>query len=330
MKALLALGLLLLGGAGHATTVCTASMTALAFGDVDPTAARTATATLTVTCSSLNLGVLGNVKVRACVNIGKGAQPRLLPEVSPGTGDFSFQMYTDAMGTSIWGSRTGTAPANVPLAIDIDYNVTLLTGSVTRTYTLYGRTPIQTAAKAGSYSDSYAGINAEMVYRYSEPLAVLPTAYPATCVSGGDGGATGAFFPFSVSARVPGSCTLSAPAALGFGSHPGPITAAYDGQTTLDMLCRTGTAWTLGLDNGQNGDAGGRRMRLGSSTDFVRYALYRNPGRTLVWGSNAGVDTVAGTGTGSNQATIVYGRVGAGQNVPPGNYQDVIRVTVTY
>jgi spore coat protein U-like protein len=317
-------------GPAHALTSCTASMTALAFGDVDPLAMRTATATLTVTCNSLNLGVLGNVKVRACVNIGKGAQPRAMPRTGAGGTTLSFQMYKDASAAEIWGSRSATAPANTPLLIDIDYNVTLLVGSTTRTYTLYGRTPVQSAAVAASYSDTYAGADAEMVYRYNEPLAVLPTAYPASCLTGGDGGASGAYFPFAVSARVPGSCALSAASTLGFGSHPGPVTAAYQGQTTLDMLCRNGTAWVLSLDNGQHFDGSSRRMRMGTGTDHVRYGLYRNPGRTLAWGSNSGVDTLAGNGTGSNQATVVYGQVTAGQSVPAGDYQDVVRVTVTY
>lgn len=308
----------------HALTSCTASMSALAFGDVDPLAMRTATATLTVTCNSLNLGVLGNVKVRACVNIGKGAQPRAMPTAGAGTAALSYQMYKDASASEIWGSRSASAPANSPLLIDIDYNVTLLAGSTTRTYTLYGRTPVQSAAVAGSYSDAYAGADAEMVYRYNEPLAVLPTGYPASCLTGGDGGASGVYFPFAVSARVPGSCTFSAASALGFGSHPGPVTAAYQGQTTLDMLCRNGTAWVLSLDNGQHFDGSNRRMRMGTSTDYVRYGLYRNSGRTIGWAN------LAGTGTGSSQTTVVYGQVAAGQSVPAGDYQDVVRVTVTY
>lgn len=320
----------LFAGPAHAATTCTASMTALAFGDVDPLATRTATATLTVTCNSLNLGVLGNVKVRACVNIGKGAQPRAMPTTGTGASALSFQMYKDAAAAEVWGSRSGTAPANAPLLIDIDYNVTLLVGSATRTYTLYGRTPIQAGAVASSYGDTYAGADAEMVYRYNEPLAVLPTNYPATCLNGGDGGASGAYFPFAVSARVPGSCTLSAAAALGFGSHPGPITSAYQGQTAVEMLCRNGTAWMLSLDNGQHFDGTSRRMRLGASTDYVRYGLYRNAGRTLAWGANPGVDTLSGTGTGTTQFPAVNGQIPAGQNVPAGDYQDVVRVTVTY
>ena len=103
-----------------------------------------------------------------------------------------------------------------------------------------------------------------------------------------------------------------------------PVTAAYQGQTTLDMPCRNGTAWVLSLDNGQHFDGSNRRMRMGTSTDYVRYGLYRNSGRTIGWAS------LAVTGTGSSQTTVVYGQVAAGQNLPAGDYQDVVRVTVTY
>ena len=49
-----------------------------------------------------------------------------------------------------------------------------------------------------------------------------------------------------------------------------------------------------------------------------------NSARTTNWGNTAGVDTVAGTGTGSNQIIYVYAQVLTGQFVAPGTYTDTI------
>ncbi len=49
-----------------------------------------------------------------------------------------------------------------------------------------------------------------------------------------------------------------------------------------------------------------------------------------MWGNTIGTDTVAGTGTGSNQSLTVYGRVPV-QSTPVGaTYTDTVIVTVTY
>jgi spore coat protein U-like protein len=69
---------------------------------------------------------------------------------------------------------------------------------------------------------------------------------------------------------------------------------------------------------------------MAKGAEIITYGLYRDTARTLPWGSTSGTNTVGGTGTGSNQALSVYGRV-ASQNTPsPGTYTDSVVVTVTY
>lgn len=114
------------------------------------------------------------------------------------------------------------------------------------------------------------------------------------------------------------------------GRKPGLISAPIDQTSSVTLACTRRTPWHLALDDGQNAAGGVRRMRLGSSSSHVAYELYRDPGRTQRWGGAIGADTAAGTGEGTPQTVTVYGRVPAPQAVPAGQYQDVVRVTITY
>jgi spore coat protein U-like protein len=68
------------------------------------------------------------------------------------------------------------------------------------------------------------------------------------------------------------------------------------------------------------------------TNNFVAYQLYRDAGRALVWGSTTGTNTLAGTGSGLNQAYPVYGRVAnpSANNASSGSYLDTITATITY
>jgi spore coat protein U-like protein len=58
--------------------------------------------------------------------------------------------------------------------------------------------------------------------------------------------------------------------------------------------------------------------------------LYRDAGRTNLWGDDDGVDTLGGTGTGAPVEIDVFGRVPMQQTAPAGDYADTIIVTVTW
>jgi spore coat protein U-like protein len=69
-------------------------------------------------------------------------------------------------------------------------------------------------------------------------------------------------------------------------------------------------------------------MKSGSYT--LNYSLFSDSARTVNWGNTVGTDTVAGTGNGSGQSIIVYGRLPGGQALNIGTYTDTITATVTY
>lgn len=336
LRLLFALLLLAAGTAfvpvAKAATTCTATSPILAFATVSTTGNTDVSATFDVTCSTFGLALLANAKVRMCLNIGDGAQgggnlnPRRMLNVTNDA--LQFQIYTDAARTQIWGSLGSPTVPN-PLLLDFDYSVPLLGGSQTRQVTIYGRVPTQLFI-AGNYSNAFTGIHTSLNYRYNETL--LGTAsYPASCTSGGGGGAnpTGAF-PFTVTATVPSKCQAYTTTDLDFGSVPGFVTGNIDQTSTIGMTCTGRTAWQVGLNNGLYASGSVRRMRLPTLATFVTYELYRDASRSLRWGDTLNTDTAQGTGTGTPQTLTVYGRVPAPQTPVAGSYSDTIVVTITY
>ncbi|UKE52034.1 spore coat protein U domain-containing protein [Xanthomonas translucens] len=314
-----------------AATTCTAVTTALDFGTLSTSAATDSNAQITVTCQTGALSILGTIYVRMCLNIGEGAQggglgiaPRRM--LNPLNDTLGFQMYRDSARSLIWGSALN---ASTPLQVDLTYSSLLTGGSGSATYTIYGRIPLQSGIATGLYQNNFSGAFTNLQYRYSEPLIGTPPSMPASCTTGGTGGATAAQFPFVSSVTAAPVCTIASIADLDFGSQSGLVDTALNYTTALSMDCRRRTAWQVGLDNGQNASGNTRRMR-NAAGQYLTYELYRDAARSQRWGSTLNSDTQTGTGTGSTQSLTLYGQVPAGQTPPPGSYSDVVKVTVTY
>ena len=97
------------------------------------------------------------------------------------------------------------------------------------------------------------------------------------------------------------------------------------GTDALEVLCNPGVAYTLTFDAGQNATViADRAMKREGGTELVSYQLYSDAGRASV------LNTISGTGTRTSQAVTVYGRVPAQTAPPPGNYRDVVIITVAF
>ena len=314
-----------------AATTCTASSTALAFGPTAGTAHADTTATVTITCNTTAVSLLSTVRVRMCLNIGDGVNGA--GQVAPrrmvnGFGDpMQFQIYRDAARSQIWGSNTIPA-IPTPLPIDLQYSVVVIGGGGNTSATMYARVPVQAGLASGNFSNAFSGTHTRLDYRYNEQLIGTPN-YPASCTTGGDGGGN-ASFPFTATASVPNHCLFSTVTNLAFSNVAGPISANQDQTSAIGLTCTLRTPWQLGLNNGQNASGSIRRMRLGTTGNYVNYELYRNAGRTLRWGDTLDTDTLSGTGSGLTQTIDVFGRVPPPQSVPAGDYKDVITVTMTF
>ncbi len=137
-----------------------------------------------------------------------------------------------------------------------------------------------------------------------------------------------------------GTCTITATGPA-FGVY-NPLNATdldVNGSVTATCTWTSGGATTFDLVSsyspGNSGVAANRYMLSG--TDRLYYNLYLDPALTQIGGDGTG-----GTQTGSaslkvsnGQPTatvtaVIYGRIPAGQSVPPGTYTDAILVTFNY
>jgi spore coat protein U-like protein len=87
-----------------------------------------------------------------------------------------------------------------------------------------------------------------------------------------------------------------------FGSQ-GVLTANVDNTSTIQVQCTNTTPYNIGSDAGTGSGAtvAARKMTNGRS---ITYSLYSDSGRTTVWGTTIGTNTVSATGT---RPPIAYG-----------------------
>src|SRR5438874_6956298 len=119
------------------------------------------------------------------------------------------------------------------------------------------------------------------------------------------------------------ACTISAGGAVSFGNYDWTLATPTDTVGSMTYTCTT--AALVFLSQGSSGTYTQRTMLSGANS--LGYNLYTDAARTQVWGDffTGGTIQVAPAGT---PATLdVYGRIPAGQNVPPGSYTDSITVT---
>jgi spore coat protein U-like protein len=125
---------------------CEVTATTLPFGPYDPTnpSPLDATGTITVTCSVALVGLLASWTLALSPGGSATYTPRRLAN---GAATLQYNIFTSAARSTIWGNSSGNTGV-------ISDSQTLLVGSHSTHYTMYGRiSPLQDA-RPGSYSDS--------------------------------------------------------------------------------------------------------------------------------------------------------------------------------
>jgi spore coat protein U-like protein len=181
---------------------------------------------------------------------------------------------------------------------------------------MYGRVfGSQSSAEPGSYASSFSGGNVNVRYRVTE-------ATDCSTLSG----TPAASSSFNAQAIVEKECLVTTEP-VSFGSH-GVLSANVDAEGAVNVRCTPATNYRIRLNGG---DAAAtpteRQMSKGAAT--ITYGLYRNGARDQPWGDTEGT-AATGSGNGTGQPHVVYGRVPPQATPAPGLYTDTVVVTVDY
>lgn len=270
-----------------------------------PTPGTVVTADIDVTCSGVPSG-----GARVCVGIGAGTGTgstvgdRRMSITTPTADSVQYALYQDAALSQPFGFTDDTRAYLL---------FTQNAGAVTKKVTIYGQLT--------------AGQTGRSVGQYTSTLAVAAAHFSGTKPNCNGGGPSAGTDTFEARFKLDPSCSITA-APLPFGNVVG--LTGHDAATNLAVQCTLNGAWSIALNGGSvTGTVSDRRMQRGSGTETVSYQLYRDSGRTLVWGETAGT-TVTGTGDGGVQSVPVYGRVPVQTEQPSGTYSDTVTATVTY
>ncbi|EJL27757.1 putative secreted protein [Caulobacter sp. AP07] len=135
---------------------------------------------------------------------------------------------------------------------------------------------------------------------------------------------------FQVNLTIQGECKVQSASNVDFGLH-GVIDSNIDTTNAIGVQCTNSTPYTVALSAGAgSGATVGSRKMTSAANDTVTYTLYRDAGRSQIWGVTQNVDTQAATGNGAVQTYTAYGRVAAQSTPAMGAYSDLVSVTITY
>lgn len=296
---------------------CSFSNTGVNFGNVNLTTGgfQSATGTLTAQCT----GSPGQrINICANFNVGSGGihpsgSPRLMLQ---GALSMRYDLFRNNGVGQSWGSHTW-GYASRPPSITLTLNSSGF-GSVSQT--IFGRLyNQQSAVPTGTFLSTFAGNQTQIDYGYAAGFNCGPTLSPRV-----------QNVPFVVRATNNSSCTVTA-TDLNFGNHSA-LNAAIASSNAVTATCTAGTQYEIGLSNGSSGatDPALRRMTNSATPDSIRYSIYRDGGRTQVWGNSTGANTMSAVGTGAAQTFTGYGVVPPQPTPASLVYSDTVIVVVTY
>lgn len=204
---------------------------------------------------------------------------------------------------------------------------------------IYIRTSPTAGLRAGTYSGhldlrwyySVCSLGAVVCLSFSSSPGFVRPVPLITPINWGSGTAV----RVNVELVVTNDCIITAPD-LDFGSAP--LVGSFNPVTrTILIRCSAGSAYTVGLDDGNHPSGGVRRMVNGG--DYLAYEIYRTATSPDRWGphgsarrssadadSNAGIYDSVTTQSFTYRAEILPGQ----PNPPPGNYSDTIRIDVNF
>ncbi|WP_323808484.1 Csu type fimbrial protein [Lysobacter enzymogenes] len=240
--------------------------------------------------------------------------------------------------------RSAAGGPSIPYALyaNSDYATGLFQQDVPNSSTNYGGNLIPFIGGASGsytlYARTFAGANVP-AGRYTDTVNVIWNARICTlgfilCLAWSDSASASTV---AVTLDVVNDCTMNAPN-LDFGAAP-LVGGFAPASQTVQIRCTSGSAYTVGLSDGNNFNGGWRRMRQGVTASYLNYELYKSVSSSDRWGSlgaqrrnSATADLNPSVHDGTTFQSFTYrGVVDPAQATPPaGAYTDNIVVDVQF
>lgn len=257
--------------------------------------------------------------------------------------DTSTFTLTGPGGSQI-GYIASLTPNGTPLTVGNFQNLSSLSlvslfSGTSNSIPIYIRTSPTTALRAGTYNGhldlrwyySVCSLGVALCLSYSSSPGFVRPVPLITPIDWG----TGTAVRVNVELVVENDCIITAPD-LDFGSAP--LAGSFNPVTrTILIRCSAGSAYTVGLDDGDHPNGGERRMANGG--EHLAYEIYQSATSPNRWGavgsarrSSAGADSNAGIYDSVTTQGFTYrAEIAAGQlNPPPGAYSDTVRIDVDF
>lgn len=237
----------------------------------------------------------------------------------------------DVINYTVYANNSTSYPLTRGTAYDFARNgiidaLGLLNGTTPKTVPLYLGTTIGSNVAAGVYTET---LSIFWNWNYCSGIGIGSVCLGRDIASGTTS--------LTVNMTVSNDCTITAPN-IAFGSAP--VISAFTPVTgqTINLACTKGSAYTVGLSDGQNAVSVGGRRRMISGSNYLAYDIFKSAGTTR-WGSvgaarrassDAEVNPGNGLGTGS-QIFNYNAKIYTDQTTPPaGTYLDNVVLDVGF
>ena len=258
-----------------------------------------------LSCSGVTINLLTNNTVRGTIQSTTNGM-RLAN--TDGSGDsIPYLIYPDA--NYQYAFSTGQTMDYGSLGL-----LTALFQSTNVTVPLYIRTTAGANVRSGTYTDV---ININWTY------SVCTLGLVGACLSAWTG--TGVA-PVTVTAIITKDCAINSAPNVNLGSVA--LVGQFSAVTqSVTLTCTKTEGYKTYFTTGSNYVSPWRRMRNGTTSNYLQYQIYQANG-TTVWDSSS---KLTGVGSGLSQSISYVVRVNAAQaEQPAGNYSDTVSLVLEY
>ncbi|HCV40676.1 spore coat U domain-containing protein [Pseudomonas vlassakiae] len=312
---------LMLLPAGSAWALCSSvATTPAAFGTINSTLVRTTIQS----ASSTNAGLQCTGSLLSLLSASDHFYATITSSTSGLVGPTG-----DVIAYTLYADNSTSFPITRGVAFDFARNgildlLGLLNGTTPKAVPLYMKTQVGSNVAAGLYQET---LTIAWSWNYCSGIGV-----GGLCLGRDIGSGTQTM---TVNLTVSNDCQITTPS-ISFGSAP--VVAGFGTVSqSVSLSCTKGSAYTVGLNDGENVSGGRRRMKS-SAGNYLAYDIFKSAG-TVRWGSlttarraSSDADVNPGNGTGTGSQVFNYNaKVYTDQATPPAaSYIDNVILDVQF